>query len=289
MKCLIVPFYTETNWSAYFARRLLKHVDTAIFQRLIGYDHNWIDELKEATPMTAPPSSEYIVTDICRMDITQLDGDVYGFAHGGSYEPYDFDYGNAEAEAIELENFPLYKKIFVATQWHKDLILAKYPHLTNVRVTAFPYIDYSIPPTTEWIKSGDVCFTGRLSEDKGYDVVKGVPGIECLRLEEGNTSKDRYIEMLRRYRCSVFPARKETLGISVIECIQNGVIPVMVDGLCYPEIYGRSLPEVYFRGPNYISCIDWAVTRSMKGRASVCRHLYNKLQQFIGSIDNSFL
>ena len=288
---LIAPLVSDTAWHPYFVQKLMEYADSAIIGKRFKYGKGWIEHIKNKYVVKEQKGiSEYIITDINRVDTTEVsDGDLVGFSHGGAYEPFDLEYEDAECEAMETENFPRYKTIYVASNHQKKMILDKYPKLTNLLVTAFPYMDYSFNPMY-CAKKFAVCYAGQLSEAKGYDVIKDNRNVYALRSHVNNTSKEEYLALVRKFRTMVVPSRKETFGIAPVEAIQNCTIPLMTKGLSLYEIYGDTKSPVWINEPNDIDqAIAWASNLTPGEAIRIIYDLYGSLMKFFSRIDARFL
>jgi glycosyltransferase involved in cell wall biosynthesis len=58
-------------------------------------------------------------------------------------------------------------------------------------------------------------------------------------------SREEYIEWLRRSSIVISTARQENFGISVVEAIRNGCVPLLPDRLAYPEIIPKAFHSAF--------------------------------------------
>ncbi|MGE5308910.1 MAG: hypothetical protein ACM3OC_07490 [Deltaproteobacteria bacterium] len=159
----------------------------------------------------------------------------YGFAHGGFYEPWDIQRVLPAYSSIERQMFCYFTRIFVQTNYHRDLITLSYPELASrVHVAGMPVpqVRFERPK-----KTFEAAFFSRKSPDKGIDYVP--EGVEVRRLP-----KTDYYNELSKYRAVLVPSRKETFGYVAVEAVLCGTLPVVPFDFSYPEIFGDSF--IYF-------------------------------------------
>ena len=194
---------------------------------------------------------------------------IAGLLHAGTYDPYDFltQQGMTRwAGGIETSWWSEVDAIFVATEFHKRLLLSNrtVPHIGKVHVTGFPLFDE--PDTTEMMKEDIVIFPHRLAPEKGLDgfgTIKKLcqdrlPGWQFLRTKDVCQTKAEYYNLLCRSKVAVSCAKQETWGIAQQEALFRGCIPVVPDRLSYVEMYSDA-----FR---YHSLIDAAAMVTDFGR-----------------------
>lgn len=238
---------TDANWTYYWWNKL-KDKDM-FYLELEDYNLKWLS----VTPKSFLERSNRIIERLMQKEVYQYDKFVFidacgidvtplkkigkkciGFLHGGSYEPYDLMYKKIPNEEKLLRWFDM---LFVQTDHHKKM-LSIYKNI-KVKKVVFDYLDYFIVPkfTT---KQRHYCFAGRLSEDKGYDLIKKRKWITVLRKSLENKSYSDYLRLLGESLYCLIPSRKETLGITAIEAVQNGTIPIVPRTLCFKEILGAN-------------------------------------------------
>jgi len=306
MRALICPRVSKLVWHEYFVHVLSSQVDRVVVEKYFDYSESWIQDVQRSRKIENIGASEYLIMDVNRVDIGDLDGDVYGFTHGGAYEPYDLEYKDSVCTEMEREFFPKYKRLFVATEHQRQMVLSAYPELNNVRVTAFPYIDYLKMSPCPPDKDG-CCYAGQLNAAKGYDKIELNPMVRPLRLETANTSRSEYVKMLGQHKSVVVPSRKETFGIVPVEAIQTYTVPLMPYRLSFPEIFGKAseyegwidngVEEAWSENginegwlDNKIeSSIAWANSLNHPQMVQVISSLYASLCSFIKNIDHRFI
>lgn len=185
-------------------------------------------------------------------DALKIPFKIVGIFHAGTWDEHDFitkvgmrSWGNH----CELAWFNILDAICVATQFHKDLILKSVPPYTfkdvlerKIRVTGLPiYPDFVKPLHKENI----VVFPHRLAEEKNpqlFDQLKNAMSKDfCdwtfIKTKAVTNSKSAYYDILNRAKIAVSFADQETFGISMLESVLCGCVPVVPNKLSYKELY----------------------------------------------------
>jgi glycosyltransferase involved in cell wall biosynthesis len=174
---------------------------------------------------------------------------ICGCLHAGSYDEYDFLSKTMGQWTEDFENSMLniVDKIFVATQFHKDLLYHQRNVSANkIMVTGFPiYDDFrdqdNLPPCRENI----IVFPHRLDDEKLpvlFDEFAEDPKMKrfkWLKTKEVCKTKNEYYELLSKSKFAISFARQETWGIAMQEAIICGCIPIVPNRLSYPEMYDQ--------------------------------------------------
>ena len=170
---------------------------------------------------------------------------IVGCLHAGSYDPYDFlakKGMNYWAEDIENGWFKIVDKIFVATNFHKKLLLKKRKvDPKKIIVTGFPiyYEGKHLP------KENIIVFPHRLDSEKNphlfaevelYFQKRGTDW-KFIRTKDVCTTKQEYYDLLERSKIAVSFADQETWGICMQESLFAGCVPLVPDKLSYTEMY----------------------------------------------------
>jgi len=249
----VFDYINSANWSSYFYEDLprkylkfrlnnskydLKWLDKVNIKRFLKKKKQNINQVCDFLDKSNVFFEKIIFVDACGYDVKPLKDmgcKVFGFLHGGSYEPFDIAYQSIKDEQ---EYFKLFDMLFVQTDHHYNLLR----HYKNLKIekVLYPLIDYWEKPAINKNKIYNICFAGRLSIDKGFDLLRNIENISILRQDNKNISKEKYLELLSQFDFCAVPSRKETLGIIPIECIKNGVIPLVPDMLCFKEVLGNN-------------------------------------------------
>ncbi len=170
---------------------------------------------------------------------------ICGCLHAGSYDEYDFLNKTGMttwAKHTEIGWFAdLVDEIYVATQFHKDLICRtrKVPK-EKIIVTGFPiYPEFEDPQP----KKKMVVFPHRLDSEKQPDLFDKL-ATECYRpdwtfvkTKEICKTKEEYYQILNQAAISVSFALQETWGIAMQESVLCGAVPIVPNRLSYSEMY----------------------------------------------------
>ncbi len=171
---------------------------------------------------------------------------IVGMLHAGSYDEYDFlniQCMTPWAEGFERSVFNYVDKIFVATEFHKELLTStRVSRLGKIDVTGFPIYPR---PLAEVPRDLDIVFPHRLDYEKQPHVFDALAcKLSCYTCEKTDLlkmSKPEYFRRLNRYKVAVSFALQETWGIAMQECVFAGCLPVVPDRLSYSEMY----PELF--------------------------------------------
>jgi len=221
---------------------------------------------------------------ISQMSEWKEDSDIYGILHAGSYDKWDrTGMLGLDKWGKHTENtiFTIAKKIFVGSEHHKQMVMrtrgvpANKIIVTNnpaaVRYIKRIRLQQLIDSCDKPIVRKNILFCGRMSIDKGLDVVNKVKksGIKIKITRNLNLPKDDYYKMLCSSKVIFAPSRHENFGLSVIEGMAAGCIPIVPDALAFPEYVPdecryRSEKEMYklLRNPPELTpmelskCID---------------------------------
>lgn len=177
-------------------------------------------------------------------DGAELDFKVMGILHAGTYDPYDFlskQGMGSWASPLEHSWFKIVDKIFVATEFHKQLILeTRNVDPNKLIVTGLPIYDCFIKLLP---KEDIVVFPHRLDEEKNPEVFQYMSimcqkrGWKFLRTKDDWTTKDNYYRQLSMAKVAVSFADQETWGIAMQEALFCRCFPVVPDRLSYSEMY----------------------------------------------------
>lgn len=178
-----------------------------------------------------------------------------GMLHAGCYDPNDhlsWTGCGAWGSPLELAWMELYDELFVATHYHRDLLLKAYGQ-RRARITVVDFPVRMFDPTE---KSKDllVVFPHRLAPEKQphlFDVLQamyedehpeGDGQVEWLKTAEHRGDfddpakfKEWYYEQLLRAKVVFSSALQETFGIAMLEGVECGAWPVAPDRLSYRE------------------------------------------------------
>jgi glycosyltransferase involved in cell wall biosynthesis len=181
-------------------------------------------------------------------DALKKDIKIVGCIFAGTYDEFDFTTKAGMGYwGRDLENswFRILDKIFVATEFHKRLLLEHRDcNPKKLIVTGHP-----IFTQRETIKFQDkeniVVFPHRLDSEKNPqlfdELAKEIKVTGCnwkfIKTIDVCKTKQEYYNLLRKAKIAVSFADQETLGFAMIEATFAGCYPVVPDRLSYKELY----------------------------------------------------
>ncbi len=181
---------------------------------------------------------------------------ICGILHAGTYDPYDFVSTKGMGswgKHLEESWFTFVDKIFVATHFHKSLILkSRSVNSNKIVVTGLP-IYFS--PGIGYQKKDIVVFPHRLDPEKNpqmFDQLKERfkdSNWQFIKTKEVCKTRNEYHNVLKQAKIAVSFSDQETWGIAQQEALSFGCFPVVPDKLSYQEMYDRR-----FRFKDFAGC-----------------------------------
>ncbi len=172
---------------------------------------------------------------------------ITGILHAGTWDPADFTVRSGMRPwAHELESawFQIYDLIFVATMWHKELILKNHHVDPNkIVVTGLPFYPDEITVPRKNIKKDStlVVFPHRLDPEKHPEqfdaLANGFPDLRFVKTAEHFLCKASYYDELASASIAISFADQETFGYAMLEATALGCYPLVPDRLSYQEMY----------------------------------------------------
>jgi hypothetical protein len=176
---------------------------------------------------------------------------IAGCLHAGTWDVHDFlyqkgmmDWGGYFEEAV----LTLTDIIFVATEYHKNLICDKHGQRWHrkIHVTGFP-----IYPET-FVQEGEkderlVVFPHRLDAEKDWQAFLSLAiamedeKYKFVMTKRACNTKEEYYKLLSKATFALSFAWQETWGIAMQEALFSGCIPLMPNRLSYMEMYPQEL------------------------------------------------
>ena len=184
---------------------------------------------------------------------------ICGILHAGTYDPYDFlskQGMGVWGKQIEESWFSFIDKIFVATQFHKQLILDKRAcENKKIVVTGLPIYFNEIKGSNINQKDDIVVFPHRLDPEKNpqeFDKLKNrFPKWDFVKTKQICQTKEEYYDLLSQSKIVVSFSDQETWGIAQQEAVANKCFPVVPNRLSYVEMY----PKI-FRYDSFLECCE---------------------------------
>ncbi len=217
------------------------------------------------------PGDKFLYTDAWNPTVIQLKYmssllnipiEIHGMWHAGSYDPNDF-LGRLVGDEVwvrtaENSMFYCYDTNWFATDYHAKLFLNilfdddgdleewnrwHQGKSGKVALTGWPmdYLYEILPPYSRTIKKPQIVFPHRLAPEKQLeifeDLAASMPQYEWVVCQKQKLTKGEYHGILGE-SAMVFSANlQETYGISMIEGLICGAMPMVPDRLSYTEMY----------------------------------------------------
>lgn len=184
-------------------------------------------------------------------ELTDIPVEIHSMWHAGSYDPQDFlgrkvkdkkwSY-NVERAFYEASDFNYFatgfhhrllrEVLFDDTYFTPKDVISGQPHNSLVE---------KLKPFAGAKKRDLVLFPHRVAPEKQpeifRDLARHMPDVEFVICQEQNLSKDEYHQMLAEAKVIFSANLQETLGISAMEGVLVGTIPMVPDRLSYSEMY----------------------------------------------------
>lgn len=197
--------------------------------------------------------------------ITGIKFKIAGILHAGTWDPFDFlnrySFKESKVDFFEISMLAILDKIYVASNFHKNLILEFVKKNNNFTLNS-GFID-SIEKKIEIVRfpisiqdgrrskqfnnrENNVIFPHRLDAEKRsdlFDVLKhantqySVLDYNFIKTKDVCNSKDEYYNLLSNSKVAVSFAQQETFGIAMLESAYFGCIPFVPDKLSFKEMY----------------------------------------------------
>jgi len=176
---------------------------------------------------------------------------LYGYWHAGTYDPHDFvsQAGLGQwAGYNEIGWFNALDKNFVATEFHKELILKSYSDVvrpSKIVVVGFP-MDWDAQIKKEIgvkrkPKRDLIVFPHRTDPEKNPDgfrmVAKKHKEYDFVITTEVTNTKKEYYDLISEAKIVYNDNKQETFGIGTVEAMMLGAIPLVPNRLVFPELY----------------------------------------------------
>lgn len=167
--------------------------------------------------------------------------------HAGTYDKWDLTHQKGltrNGSKLEKVWMDITDVIFVASEWHKRLLIdGKRADKNKIKVTGLPVDIHSLRKTGSHIlpRKTEATFTGRLSVEKGLKTVREVQssGYPLKITAELGLEKEQYYRVLADSKRVFAPSLQETFGYGVVEGMALGCMPVVPNGLSFPDYVPR--------------------------------------------------
>lgn len=181
------------------------------------------------------------------IDLLGIKAKMACYLHAGTYHDYDYltwmGLGKW-AEGFEESLGKLFDIIFVATHFHRDLLITRRGfEPSKIKVVGMPYLEHCKRFQSDGnIQIRRAVFPSRLAPDKGLDVWEAVQKIDpqfewVTTYPKAKTSKNHFYHMLHTSLFAVSCSPMETFGIAMMEAVFAGCIPVVPANSAFKELY----------------------------------------------------
>lgn len=253
---IIFPWVNDTDWTANIYDSLVSNYSTQILCIERNIDHIDGGFLKNKSLTTFKIVNDQLLHDVdvaIFIDSNFIDFrtiklfypncHLIGLINGGEFQEYGFSHklspqSKLNALAYEAAMLSYLDGIILPSKSALLQFITKYPDLQQK--TTFKYLPLNstllnINRLHKKNKNG-ICFSGRRSFDKGYDVVEElmISGSD-VKLITGEKKVD-YYNKLNSFKYALFPSREELFGYAVAESILSGVMPILPKSLSYTEL-----------------------------------------------------
>lgn len=187
--------------------------------------------------------------------------EIHGMWHAGSYDPQDF-LGRLVGDVPWVRNaesslFYCFDVNWFATQYHVDLFLRElfgevtksdrsafmHHHPGRIRLTGWPmeYLHDMLPPMSRTVRKPSIVFPHRLAPEKQVeifrDLAREMPEYDWVVCQDTTLTKEEYHDILASASLLFSANLQETYGISAIEGLLAGALPLLPDRLSYSEMW----------------------------------------------------
>jgi len=222
---------------------------------------------------------------------------TYAYWHAGTWDDNDFitQAGLKDWAMFNEEGwFKACDGHFVATQYHKDLIVNSFDsaYKDKIHVVGFPMnwkkeID-SLISKKKVEKENIIVFPHRLDKEKCPEVfdrlAKSLPQYKFIKTLEVTKNKKEYYELLKKAKIIFSASSQETFGIGTVEALCLDCIPVVPDRDVYKELY--SIECRYKQEKNIKYFINNFITNyEHKYRSILLRNKYTIINKSLKAIE----
>lgn len=178
-------------------------------------------------------------------NMSKVNFKIAGIFHAGTWDPYDFTSRNEMRDwGQHLENSWLngMDLVFVATQFHKDLIVMNSNDFDyeKIFVTGIPFYGEQLRNQYPLqAKENIIVFPHRLDDEKHPEkfdrLKKKYPQWTFIKTLETTSNRDEYFKLLARSKVMISYAEQETFGYSTVEAMALGNYVIVPNALSYRE------------------------------------------------------
>ena len=213
-------------------------------------------EVKAGDVFLITDAWNFVITPIKYMsDLLNIPVEIHGIWHAGAYDPTDIlGYQMQKPWPWHAEQgwFHACDYNYYATEFHRSMFL------TNLNIDSKVYGHKAIrsgqphDPLIAEIsvnfdnaeRNGAVMWPHRYNSDKQPDIAEDLAQLMPVTItQKMSLNKSQYYQTMAQHSVIFSCALHENLGISVMEAVLSGVIPVLPDRCSYAEMY---LPDFLY-------------------------------------------
>lgn len=166
---------------------------------------------------------------------------VAAYWHAGTYDPWDLTSQRGLGKVgkkLEEVWFEITDLIFVATSYHRDLIIEQREVEAGKVKVVGGLIDVEGLQAYRSPQRWGMVFTGRLSVEKGIETIQELERdyhISIYKTQANKLAKDDYYRKVASFTHVIAPSLQETFGIGVAEGMALGLTPIVPNGLSFTD------------------------------------------------------
>lgn len=157
----------------------------------------------------------------------------YAFCHGTSKNAYDYFQNNRDSKwLVESGHSKLFKKVFVATNYHKQKLGWK-----NIEVIGVPKHQFKNFNNEKEYDIISVCRDSIQKRNRRLEknIEKRFGNITTEKFDNWND----YYQFISKSKIMIITAKEETFGYQVLDSISNNCIPLAPNKFSYPELLDK--------------------------------------------------
>lgn len=233
----VITIVGDESNTKFFSKELFSPVDSSIYWEL--------DQIEEFNEMMLDGNEIIFVSDLSfpgffsNVFYHREFFNCFSFCHATSLNNFDyFQPVRSSKKLIEKAHFKLYKKIFVASNYHKEKLINELNiEPDKLIVTPLPFPPFKGKPNA---KLFDIISVSRFSNQKinmEFEKVVEEEFGEIVRTSDLDLKTwDDYYDILGKSRVMLITSKEETFGYQVIDAYLNQCIPVAPNKFSYPEL-----------------------------------------------------
>jgi len=246
-------------WITELEKEFQKHYDEVITlgkNSLIYFEDKWYDKTGQSFTSTdkSIQFEQFQISDFLKLKINEKEDtlflsdisfpgffsnvlhhkkikNAYAFCHGSSKNSCDYFQDNRDSKwLVESGHSKLFKKVFVATNYHKQKLGWK-----NVKVIGLPEPFFKTFNSS--CKENDIISVSRdckQKRTKSIEIeVEKVFG-KIIRKQFSNWID--YYKFISKSKILLSSCKEETFGYQIMDAVKNGCIPIAPNKFSYPEL-----------------------------------------------------